>query len=32
MSLLKAIRNFWKSAAPRTQSDVEEEFRSSLDA
>jgi predicted permease len=32
MSLLKAIRNFWKSAAPRTQSDVEEEFRSTLDA
>ncbi len=32
MSFLKAIRNFWKSAAPRTQSDVEEEFRSTLDA
>ncbi|HZU30381.1 MAG TPA: permease prefix domain 1-containing protein, partial [Candidatus Angelobacter sp.] len=32
MSLLTAIRNFWKFVAPRTQSDVEEEFHSTLDA
>src|ERR1700723_3411076 len=32
MSLLAAIRKFWHSIAPRTQSDIEEEFRSTLDA
>src|SRR5580693_8780476 len=32
MSLLAAIRKLWQSIAPRTRSDVEEEFRSSLDA
>jgi predicted permease len=32
MSLLIAIRRFWRSIAPRTHSDVEEEFRSTLDA
>jgi predicted permease len=32
MRLLAAIRNFWRSLAPRTGSDVEEEFRSTLDA
>ena len=32
MSLLAAIRKFWHSVAPRTHSDVEEEFRSTLDA
>jgi hypothetical protein len=32
MSLLGAIRKLWYSVAPRTQSDVEEEFRSTLDA
>jgi predicted permease len=32
MSLLAAIRKFWHSIAPRTHSDVEEEFRSTLDA
>src|SRR5215471_271018 len=32
MSLLAAIRKFWHSVAPRTQSDVEEEFRYTLDA
>jgi predicted permease len=32
MSLLAAIRRLWHSIAPRTHSDVEEEFRSSLDA
>jgi predicted permease len=32
MSLLAAIRKLWRSIAPRTQSDVEEEFRSTLDA
>jgi predicted permease len=32
MSLLAAIRKLWHSVAPRTQSDVEEEFRSTLDA
>jgi predicted permease len=32
MNLLAAIRTLWHSVAPRTQSDVEEEFRSTLDA
>src|SRR2546430_13432996 len=32
MSLLAAIRTLWQSVAPRTKSDVEEEFRSTLDA
>ncbi|HEY1936557.1 MAG TPA: ABC transporter permease [Candidatus Angelobacter sp.] len=32
MSLLAAIRKLWRSIAPRTRSDVEEEFRSTLDA
>src|SRR6185312_8921610 len=32
MSLLAAIRKLWRSIAPRTSSDVEEEFRSTLDA
>jgi predicted permease len=32
MSLLVAIRRFLHSIAPRTRSDVEEEFRSTLDA
>ena len=32
MSLLAAIRKVWHSVAPRTHSDVEEEFRSTLDA
>jgi predicted permease len=32
MSLLAAIRNLWRSIAPRTASDVDEEFRSTLDA
>ena len=32
MSLLAAIRKLWYSIAPRTHSDVEEEFRSTLDA
>ncbi len=32
MSLLAAIRNLWHRIAPRTHSDVEEEFRSTLDA
>ena len=32
MSLLTAIRKVWHSLAPRTHSDVEEEFRSTLDA
>ncbi len=32
MSLLAAIRKLWNSIAPRTHSDVEEEFRSTLDA
>jgi predicted permease len=31
MSLLAAIRKLWHSVAPRTHSDVEEEFRSTLD-
>ena len=32
MSLLAAIRKLWHSIAPRTHSDVEEEFRFTLDA
>src|SRR5215469_8088133 len=32
MSLFGALRKLWHSIAPRTQSDVEEEFRSTLDA
>jgi predicted permease len=32
MSLLAAIRRLWNSIAPRTNSDVQEEFRSTLDA
>src|ERR1700734_861036 len=32
MSLLAAIRKLWHSIAPRTHSDVEEEFLSTLDA
>jgi predicted permease len=32
MSLLAAIRKLWQSVTPRTHSDVEEEFRSTLDA
>jgi predicted permease len=32
MSLLAAIRKLWHSVAPRTHSDIEEEFRSTLDA
>jgi predicted permease len=32
MSLLAAIRKLWHSIVPRTHSDVEEEFRSTLDA
>jgi putative ABC transport system permease protein len=32
MSLLAGIRKLWHSIAPRTHSDVEEEFRSTLDA
>ena len=32
MSFLTAIRKLWHSVAPRTHSDVEEEFRSTLDA
>ena len=32
MSLLAAMRKLWHSIAPRTHSDVEEEFRSTLDA
>jgi predicted permease len=32
MSLLAAIRKLWHSVAPRTHSDVEEEFHSTLDA
>src|SRR5580658_10226341 len=31
MSLLAAIRKVWHSVAPRSHSDVEEEFRSTLD-
>jgi predicted permease len=32
MSLFAAIRKLWRSVMPRTHSDVEEEFRSTLDA
>jgi hypothetical protein len=32
MSLLAAMRKLWHSIAPRTPSDIEEEFRSTLDA
>ena len=32
MSLLAAIRKLWHSIVPRTHRDVEEEFRSTLDA
>jgi putative ABC transport system permease protein len=32
MSLFTAIRKLWHSLAPRTDSDIEEEFRSTLDA
>src|SRR5258708_2452818 len=32
MSLHARIRNLWRSIAPRTASDVDEEFRSTLDA
>ena len=32
MSLPAAMRKLWHSIAPRTHSDVEEEFRSTLDA
>ncbi len=32
MSLVAAIRKLWRSIAPRTHSDVEEEFRSTLAA
>jgi predicted permease len=32
MSLMAAIRKLWHSIAPRTHSDVEEEFRFTLDA
>jgi predicted permease len=32
MSLFAAMRKLWRSIAPRTPSDVEEEFRSTLDA
>ena len=32
MSLVAAMRKLWHSIAPRTHSDVEEEFRSTLDA
>ncbi|HEY6309078.1 MAG TPA: ABC transporter permease [Candidatus Angelobacter sp.] len=32
MSLFAAIRKLWRSIAPRTHSDVEEEFRFTLDA
>src|ERR1700757_538321 len=32
MSLLFAIRKLWRSIVSRTPSDVEEEFRSTLDA
>lgn len=32
MSLLGAIRRLWRFIVPRTQSDVEEEFRSTLNA
>jgi hypothetical protein len=32
MSLVAAIRRLWRSVAPRTHGNVEEEFRSTLDA
>jgi hypothetical protein len=32
MTLFAAIRKLWRSVAPRTRSDVEEEFRSTLEA
>ena len=32
MNLLSTIRRLWRSVRPRTSSDVEEEFRSTLDA
>ncbi len=32
MSLLDSIRKLWRSVTPRTRSDVEEEFSSTLDA
>ena len=32
MSLLAGMRKLWHSIVPRTPSDVEEEFRSTLDA
>jgi hypothetical protein len=32
MNLLSEIRKLWHSIAPRSHSDVEEEFRSALDA
>ena len=32
MNLLAAMRKLWRSVAPRTHSDVEEEFRFTLDA
>jgi predicted permease len=32
MSLFATIRKLWRSTAPRTPNDVEEEFRSTLDA
>jgi hypothetical protein len=32
MSLLAAIRRLWHSVAARSHSDVEQEFRSTLDA
>jgi hypothetical protein len=32
MSLLAAIRRLWQSVAPRTHSDIEDEFRSTLNA
>src|ERR1041385_5689108 len=32
MRLIATIRKLWQSLAPRTHSDVEEEFRSTLDA
>ena len=32
MSLLAALRKLWRSIAPRTHSDIEEECRSTLDA
>ena len=32
MSFLAAIRKLWRTLAPRSRSDVEEEFRSTLDA